>query len=200
MIYLTLWPHCVWSTGWGIWSCSGTPPIWYQHPVQRKRIIRNKALFITSTWIWVELLVDWCHQLTLGLIPSTPSGTFGKASYSVETYVMTDFSSGDWTSTSDEGSQNQKVTNATHVNELWTYSPSQNLQASLHKMYSTKGVKMFLRVFPKLKQTWQWVWISPSGSSSLATPSCSATQNACSKFDRLACVDTRLMSTRSGLQ
>lgn len=33
--------------------------------------------------------------LTLGLIPSAPSGTFGKASYSVETYVMTDFSSGD---------------------------------------------------------------------------------------------------------
>lgn len=42
-------------------------------------------------------------QLTLGLIPSTPSGTLGKASYSVETYVMTDFSSGDWTSTSDGG-------------------------------------------------------------------------------------------------
>lgn len=34
-------------------------------------------------------------QLTLGLIPSTPSGALGKASYSVETYVMTDFSSGD---------------------------------------------------------------------------------------------------------
>lgn len=34
-------------------------------------------------------------SLTLGLIPSTPSGTLGKASYSVETYVMTDFSSGD---------------------------------------------------------------------------------------------------------
>lgn len=34
-------------------------------------------------------------SLTLGLIPSAPSGTFGKASYSVETYVMTDFSSGD---------------------------------------------------------------------------------------------------------
>lgn len=33
--------------------------------------------------------------LTLGLIPSTPSATLGKASYRVETYVMTDFSSGD---------------------------------------------------------------------------------------------------------
>lgn len=42
-------------------------------------------------------------SLTLGLIPSTPSGTFGKASNSVETYVMTDFSSGDWTSTSSQG-------------------------------------------------------------------------------------------------
>lgn len=48
MIYLTLWPHCVWSTGWGIWSCSGTPPIWYQHPVQRKRIVSNKSLFSTQ--------------------------------------------------------------------------------------------------------------------------------------------------------
>lgn len=48
MIYLTLWPHCVWSTGWGIWSCSGTPPIWYQRPVQRKRINSNEAL--VSNW------------------------------------------------------------------------------------------------------------------------------------------------------
>lgn len=47
-------------------------------------------------------------SLTLGLIPSAPSGTFGKASYSVETYVMTDFSSGDWTSTSVEGSRGRK--------------------------------------------------------------------------------------------
>lgn len=47
-------------------------------------------------------------SLTLGLIPSAPSGTFGKASYSVETYVMTDFSSGDWTSTSVEGGRGQK--------------------------------------------------------------------------------------------
>lgn len=44
------------------------------------------------------------------------------------------------------------------------------------------------------------LWLLPSGSSSLATPSCSATQNACSKFDRLVWVETRLMSTRSGLQ
>lgn len=58
----------------------------------------------------VEVLVEHC-RLTLGLIPSTPSGTLGKASYSVETYVMTDFSSGDWTSTSDEGSKSQGVTN-----------------------------------------------------------------------------------------
>lgn len=50
---------------------------------------------------WVKAL------LTLGLIPSAPSGTFGKASYSVETYVMTDFSSGDWTSTSVEDSRSQ---------------------------------------------------------------------------------------------
>lgn len=49
-------------------------------------------------------------SLTLGLIPSTPSGTLGKASYSVETYVMTDFSSGDWTSTSREEGKAERVT------------------------------------------------------------------------------------------
>lgn len=42
--------------------------------------------------------------------------------------------------------------------------------------------------------------ISPSGSKSRATPSCSATANACSKFERLVCVDTRVMSTMSGLR
>lgn len=41
---------------------------------------------------------------------------------------------------------------------------------------------------------------SPSGSSSLATPSRSATLKACSKFDRLVWPDTLAISTRSGLQ
>lgn len=68
----------------------------------------------------VELLMERCHPLTLGLIPSTPSGTLGKASYSVETYVMTDFSSGEWTSTSDEGSKKPKRSQMQHetMNEL----------------------------------------------------------------------------------
>lgn len=57
MIYLTLWPHCVWSTGWGIWSCSGTPPIWYQRPVcKRRRIMRNKGFLNLLTWTrWSRL-------------------------------------------------------------------------------------------------------------------------------------------------
>lgn len=41
---------------------------------------------------------------------------------------------------------------------------------------------------------------SPSGSRSRGTPSCSAAQKACSRFDLLVCADTRLMSTMSGLQ
>lgn len=98
MIYLTLWLHCVWSTGWGIWSCSGTPPTWYPHPVQGKKKTPINAV-IRLGGEEAELV----PSLTLGLTPSTPSGTLGKASNSVETYVMTDFSSGDWTSTSSEG-------------------------------------------------------------------------------------------------
>lgn len=97
-----------------------------------------------------------CHQLTLGLIPSTPSGTLGKASYSVETYVMTDFSSGDWTSTSDKGSKKNKKG---HKCNTWQWTVLRGIipQASLQMIYSTKVLKGF-RVLSKSNQTWHDVY------------------------------------------
>lgn len=50
MIDLTLRSHCVWSTDWGIWSCSGTPPIWYQHPVQMEKKHQKQGLAKLHWW------------------------------------------------------------------------------------------------------------------------------------------------------
>lgn len=91
---------------------------------------------------------------------------------------MTDFSSGDWTSTSSEGNTGI-IQN--HSGALIWPPPCKKCE------YDS-----YCDVVP--------AEISPSGSKSRATPSCSATANACSKFERLVCVDTRVMSTMSGLQ
>jgi hypothetical protein len=63
----------------------------------------------------IRLYIDVKHVfvcvfawLTLALIPSPPSGTLGKESYNVETYVITDFSSGDWTSTSNQREEERR--------------------------------------------------------------------------------------------
>lgn len=169
MIYLTLWPHCVWSTGWGIWSCSGTPPIWYQRPVyKRRRIMRNKGFLSILTW------TRWSRLTYIRTNSFNSIGYFGEGI--VQCWDVGD----DWF-----------FIRRLDVNIWWeTYKPRG------HEWQQTRA-SCTLSYFSWFE--WLCMWLLPSGSSSLATPSCSATQNASSKFDRLVCVDTRLMSTRSGL-
>lgn len=66
----------------------------------------NQMLFILHVSVHFHNICNvngcksYCALLTFALMPSTPSGTLGKTSYNDDTYVMTDFSSGDVTSTS----------------------------------------------------------------------------------------------------
>lgn len=65
------------------------------HPFDINILLKDRESSFINSVNSSFLHVCQCHELTLGLIPSTPSGTLGKASYRVETYVITDFSSGD---------------------------------------------------------------------------------------------------------
>lgn len=62
---------------------------------EKKKTIKNRSSANDAVIRLGGEEAELVPSLTLGLTPSTPSGTLGKASNSVETYVMTDFSSGD---------------------------------------------------------------------------------------------------------
>lgn len=59
------------------------------------------AMYYVTIWnMYDNWAKNGCQVLTLSLRDCSTLGTSGKTSYNDDTYVITDFSSGSWTSTS----------------------------------------------------------------------------------------------------